>query len=99
MPLYVFARFHARDHAEEKLRRLLADQIAYVRNEPGCLAMDAFGSTRDARLFFIHSVWADEAAFNVHADIDHTGRFLEQVQTLIDHPLDVSRTLSLSQAP
>jgi quinol monooxygenase YgiN len=43
-------------------------------------------------LFFIHSQWKDEAAFEVHAGLPHTVAFIERVQALIDHPLDIHRT-------
>jgi quinol monooxygenase YgiN len=46
----------------------------------------------DPRLFYIHSRWTDEAAFENHAGLPHTVRFLERVEPLIDHPLDVTRT-------
>ena len=43
-------------------------------------------------MFFIHSRWRDEAAFSGHATLPHTKQFIERVQALIDHPLDISRT-------
>jgi quinol monooxygenase YgiN len=52
----------------------------------------SFRSTRDPRLFYIHSRWASEAAFEHHAELPHTVRFLERVQPLIDHPLEVTRS-------
>ena len=39
---------------------------------------------------FIHR-WKDEAAFDVHAGLAHTVRFIERVEPLIDHPLDMTR--------
>ena len=42
--------------------------------------------------FYIHSQWKDEAAFDHHVQLQHTMRFVEKVQALIDHPLDVTRT-------
>jgi quinol monooxygenase YgiN len=42
-------------------------------------------------LFYIHTSWIDEAAFGQHAALPHTVRFIERVQPLIDHPLDVTR--------
>ena len=42
--------------------------------------------------FYIHSQWKDEAAFDHHVQLPHTLRFAEEVQALIDHPLDVTRT-------
>jgi quinol monooxygenase YgiN len=96
MELVIFARFHAREGKHEELARLLRDQIALARGEPGCLAIDAYGSVRDPRLFFIHSRWKDEAAFDVHAEIANTTRFVARAEALIDHAFDASRTVSLS---
>ena len=62
------------------------------REEPGCLGIHAFRSRRDPRLFYIHSRWKDEAAFDHHAGLPHTVRFVEQVTRLIDHALDVTRS-------
>ena len=50
-----------------------------------------FAGTRDTRLFYIHSRWVDEDAFELRAGLPHTVQFLELVQPLIDHPLDITR--------
>lgn len=92
MELYIFARFHARPGQEEAVESALRDTVAPSREEPGCLSIHAFRSVRDRRLFYIHSRWKDEAAFEVHAGLPHTVRFIERVAPLIDHPLDVNRT-------
>jgi quinol monooxygenase YgiN len=90
--LYIFARFHARPGLETEVAEAVHDVIAATRHEPGCVGIQAFRSTRDPRLFYIHSRWTDEAAFEVHAALPHTVRFLERVRPLIDHALDVART-------
>jgi quinol monooxygenase YgiN len=92
MDLIIFARFHARDGQEEAVAAALRDVVLPTRAEPGCRAIDAYRSTRDPRLFYIHSRWVDEVAFDRHAELPHTVRFLERVQKLIDHPLDVTRS-------
>jgi quinol monooxygenase YgiN len=51
--------------------------------------------TRDPLLFVILSRWVDEAAFEAHAALPHTVRFLETVTPLIDHPLDVARAVKI----
>ena len=91
MELFIFARFHARAGDEGGLAAALRDVLAPTREEPGCLGIHAFRSSRDARLFYIHSRWKDEAAFDRHAALPHTVRFVERVTPLIDHPLDVTR--------
>lgn len=55
------------------------------------MSIGAFRSTRDGQLFYVHSRWTDEAAFEIHAGLPHTVRFLERVAPLIDHPVDVTR--------
>ncbi len=95
MELAVFGRFHAREGKEDELAALLRDQVGPVRAEAGCLSIDTFRSTRDRRLFYLHSRWVDDAAFDLHATLSQTLRFLERVRPLIDHPLDVTRTTRL----
>ena len=95
MELFIFARFHAREGEASALAAVLREQIRFVRGERGCLMIDAYRSTRDPRLFYIHSRWTDEAAFEAHAELPNTVRFLDHVQPLIDHPLDVTRARPL----
>jgi hypothetical protein len=54
------------------------------------------GYRAQAHMFFFHSGWVDEAAFDLHSGLPHTVRFLDRVQPLIDHPLDVARTMPLN---
>jgi len=94
--LFNFARFHAREGQEEEVAALLRAQIESVRAEPGCIEMDAYRSTQTPRLFYIHSRWDDAAAFEVHAKLATTDRFVERMQALIDHEFHAMRTVSLS---
>jgi quinol monooxygenase YgiN len=91
MEPFIFARFHARDGEEDAVAAAMRDVRGLVSAEAGCLAIEYFRSTRDPRLFYVHSRWVDEAAFDVHAGLPHTLRFLERVEPLIDPPLDVTR--------
>ncbi len=92
MELFIFARFHACEGQESAVAAALHDVVGPSREEPGCLAINAFRSTRDLLLFYIHSRWVDEAAFETHALMPHTVRFIERVTKLIDHKLEVTRT-------
>ena len=91
MELFIFARFHARPGSEETVADALRDVLAPTRGEPGCLRIDAFRSIHDPQLFYIHSRWTGEAAFDRHAGLPHTVRFVARVEPLIDHPFDVTR--------
>jgi quinol monooxygenase YgiN len=93
--VFIFARFHARPGNEDALEKTLLAVVAPTRQEPGCVSIDVFRSTREPALFYIHSRWKDEAAFEEHAGLPHTARFLERVQPLIDHPLDITRAKPL----
>jgi len=92
MEMTIFARFHALEGKEEMVVSELRDAAARVRNEPGCLGIEVYRSVRDPRLFWLHSRWLDEAAFDKHAELSVTNQFVERVQRLIDHPFDVTRT-------
>jgi quinol monooxygenase YgiN len=94
MELVIFARFHARDGQEAAVEAALREVTSITRDlEPGCSAIAPYRSVRDPRLFFVHSRWVDESAFDLHATLPHTVSFLDRVQRLIDHPLDVNRTV------
>jgi quinol monooxygenase YgiN len=92
MELFIFARFHARDGQESAVADTLRDVVGPTREEPGCLSIHVFRSTHDRRLFYIHSRWRDEAAFDHHGGLPHTVRFVERVAPMLDHALDVTRT-------
>ena len=91
MACFIFGRFKARDGNETALLAAIDGVADPTRLEPGCIAFGAFQSRRDPRLFYIHSEWIDEAAFDHHAQLPHTIRFIEAAEKLIDHPLDVTR--------
>ena len=92
MELFIIARFHADPGREADVEAAIREVSVPTRAEPGCLGYQVFRSTRDPALLHIYSRWQDEAAFEHHATLPHTVKFLERVQPLIDHPLDVTRT-------
>ena len=94
--LFIFARFHARAGNEDAVAAAIRDVLAPSREEPGCLSIHAFRSVRDPRLFYVHSRWKDEAAFDTHAGLPHTVRFVARMEPLIDHAFDVARTQRIS---
>jgi quinol monooxygenase YgiN len=96
MQLDTIVRFHAREGQEGVIAMAMREAAAQVRAEPGCLGIEYFRSTRDALLFYIHSRWRDEAAFELHAELPHTLRFLDLVRPAIDHDLFVARVEKLN---
>jgi quinol monooxygenase YgiN len=95
MELFIIARFHAREGSQGDVAEALREVVPPTRAESCCLAIEAFAAMRDPRAFYIQSRWVDEAAFEHHATLPHTVRFIKRVQTLIDHSLEVVRVRPL----
>jgi len=91
MELYIFGRFHALEGSEAAVAAAIREVVPQTRAEPTCLGIQAFHSIREPRLFYIYSRWTDEAAFEYHAKLPHTVRFVGTVEKLIDHPVSVTR--------
>jgi quinol monooxygenase YgiN len=96
MELSVFVRFHAHPGQAETVAAAIAAVVPPTRAELGCLSIQGHRSIQDRDLFWIHSRWADEAAFDAHAAMPHTVVFVETVQAAIDHPFAVSRSRPMS---
>ena len=86
----MIARLHARAGKRSEVQRAMHAVQGPTRAEPGCLAYGAFRSLRDPDEFYIHSRWQDIAAFERHADLPHTVRFLESIEPLLDHSFRAS---------
>jgi quinol monooxygenase YgiN len=91
MELAIIGEFRARPGREREVEAAIRMVVPQSRREPACLAIDAFRSNRDASLFFIHSRWTDEAAFEAHAELPHTVEFLTTVAPLLTHAVEVAR--------
>jgi quinol monooxygenase YgiN len=96
MELTIFARLHAQPGKEEALADLLRKRPAHVREQPGCVDIQVHRSIRDARLFYIHARWVDEATFETYAALPSTDAFVEAAQALIDHPFEATRAKPIS---
>ncbi len=77
------------------MERALLKVLEPSRQEPGCLAIQAFRSVGDDRLFYVHSKWQDEGAFDRHAELPHTVMFVDEVSAVIDHEVQAVRTLEI----
>jgi len=91
MEIYIFARFHAREGMESEAEKALGEVVKASREEAGCVNIHAYRAIRDGRLYYIHSTWKDAAAFELHATLPHTVRFLERITELSDQERDVRR--------
>jgi quinol monooxygenase YgiN len=92
MPLYIFARLEPKPGKELQLRDELDLVLKPTRAEPGCVRIHLYESTRGPLIYYIHSEWIDEPAFDAHAELPHMRRFLGLIDELITHPLQAMRT-------
>jgi quinol monooxygenase YgiN len=90
--LFIVARFFARPGRDGEVAEALRRVAGPSRAESGCLEYRLLRAQREPGLFFVYSRWSDEAAFERHAAYPHTVTFLERVEPLLRHPLDIQRT-------
>jgi quinol monooxygenase YgiN len=91
MQIYIFTRFQAQPGKVAAFEEALREVVPASRKEEGCLNIHAFRSIRDPHVFYIHSRWRDEAAFNAHANLPHTLRFIERAEPLLEHEILAQR--------
>jgi quinol monooxygenase YgiN len=89
-------RFDPRPGAEGALREVLLGVVEPSRAEAGCLAFHVYESVREPARFAIHSQWVDETAFEVHAAMPHTMRFVAVVEQLTGQPVAGLRSRSIA---
>ena len=51
------------------------------------MSLDVFESVREPFVFAVFSEWVDEAAFELHATLPHTLRFLATAEALLPDPV------------
>src|SRR5262245_36547342 len=97
MELFIFARFHVRPGEEAAAEAALREVSGPTRGEPGCLGAHYHRSILGRLLFYVHSRWMDDAAFEEHAEQPHTVRFIARMDELVDQPREVTRTRPIEQ--
>lgn len=92
MPLHTFVRFEPIHEKEQQLRAELKSLLEPTRAEPGCIRIHLYEALREPLVFYIHSEWVDEAAFDAHRNLPHMTRFLGLAGGLVAHPVKGIRT-------
>lgn len=98
MSMHFIVRFEPAPGKAVEFRAELLRVMEPTRAEPGCLAIRAFESVREPFGFAIHSEWVDEAAFEIHAQLPHTLRFLEAAKKCLTHPVAGLRSVEIGCA-
>jgi quinol monooxygenase YgiN len=92
LSVHFIVRFEPIAGNEAEFRRELLRVVEATRTETGCLAIHAFESLGEPPAFAIHSEWVDEAAFDLHAQLPHTLRFVGAAKELLTHPIEGLRS-------
>jgi quinol monooxygenase YgiN len=87
MSFHFIVRFEPHPGKEAAFREELLRIVDASRAEVSCLRMQIFESLREPFVFAIHSEWVDEAAFEAHAGLPHTVRFVDAAKELLTHPV------------
>jgi quinol monooxygenase YgiN len=99
LSFHFLVRFEPHRGKESAFRSELMRSMEASRTEPGCLDFRIFESLREPAVFYIHSQWLDEAAFEVHAQMPHTLRFLTAAEQLLTHPVHGLRSREIGGGP
>lgn len=81
-PRPMIAVLDARPGMADQLRQSIAELVAHVRREPGCLAFNAYQARDTAGRFYLYEIYADAAAFRAHLQTDHVHRFITSLPHL-----------------
>lgn len=92
LSLHTFVRFEPQPGKEQQLREELKLLLEPTRAERGCIWIHLYEALREPLIFYIHSEWVDEAAFDNHAELPHMTRFLGLAGGLVSHPVKGLRT-------
>jgi quinol monooxygenase YgiN len=94
----VFVRIRVKEGMEAEAEKAFREVVRATRDEPDCVGIEAFRDLRDSRMFYIHSAWKDEDAFEHHATLPHTVAFIARMKELMDQVFEVTRTEPIAAA-
>ena len=83
-PVYIVARFRAKEGAHESLKEALARLVDPTRLEPGCEQYDLVQSADDPRDFCILERWTDQDSLGRHIAGEDLRRALGQASAFFD---------------
>jgi len=86
--MHFIVRFQPQPGKEREFREELLRVVGPSRAEAGCLNIHIFESLQEPFVFAIHSEWTDEAAFELHARLPHTVRFLTAAKAILTDPVE-----------
>ena len=86
-PFHFIVRFTPKEGRADDFRRIMVETAVHSRAEADCVGLEMFESLREPKEFSLHSVWTSEDAFEHHATLPHTERFIEASRELLTHEI------------
>jgi quinol monooxygenase YgiN len=97
LSIHFIVRFEPLPGRELAFQEELERVAGPTREELGCLEFRAFASIREPLTFAVHSEWEDEAAFELHASLPHTVKFINAAKELLAHPIEGLRAREIAR--
>jgi quinol monooxygenase YgiN len=72
MPVRLVVTMHAKPGQGAALAQAMASRCREVHQEPGCQQFEVFQSALDPDKLILLELWADQAALDVHAQVNAT---------------------------
>lgn len=94
----VIAILTAKPERREDLLRILVQQIAPTRAEPGCIDYDFHVAEDDPCVFMFYETWRSRADLDAHLKLPHLEPLLGQVDQLLARPVEM-RYFEMLSAP
>jgi quinol monooxygenase YgiN len=79
----------AKDETREELRKILADQVAPTRSEPGCVNYDFHVDVKDPNVFVFYENWRGREDLEAHLKAPHLKPLFGRLQELLARPLEM----------
>jgi quinol monooxygenase YgiN len=76
-PYIISARWRAKPECVDRVREILEEMAVHSRAEPGNLFYQAHRSPENPQLFYLYEQYADEAAFQAHAESEYFVRLVK----------------------
>ncbi len=92
---HFIVRFTPKPGKADAFRELILETNIESRKEDACLGVDIFESIHEPKEFSIHSIWADEAAFEFHAIQPHAERLIAAARELLTHEIKGLRLMKI----
>ncbi|GMB82488.1 putative quinol monooxygenase [Shinella zoogloeoides] len=96
MTVTVIGTIVARPEMRDELYRLLVEQVAPTRAEPGCLNYDFHVDADDPCIFVFYENWRSEADLYDHMGMPHIEPLISQLERLAAKPIDVRRLIRVA---